>query len=47
MITLSAVIDNKIFCVHGGLTPTVMTLKDVNKIIFNNLIFLILFLIDK
>jgi serine/threonine-protein phosphatase 4 catalytic subunit len=29
MITLSAVIDRKIFCVHGGLTPTVMTLKDV------------------
>lgn len=29
MLTLAAVIDNKIFCVHGGLTPTIMTLSDV------------------
>jgi len=33
MLTLAAVIDNKIFCVHGGLTPTIMTLGDVMKLL--------------
>lgn len=37
MLTLAAVIDNKIFCVHGGLTPTIMTLSDVKQNLNTNL----------
>ena len=29
-LTLSAVVDQKVFCVHGGLSPTISTLDDVN-----------------
>jgi serine/threonine-protein phosphatase 4 catalytic subunit len=29
-MTLSAVIDEKVFCVHGGLSPNLGTLNDVN-----------------
>ena len=29
---LSAVIENKIFCPHGGLSPSIDTLDDVRKI---------------
>ena len=32
MLILAAVIDNKIFCVHGGLTPTINTIEEVKKI---------------
>lgn len=32
MLILSAVIDNKIFCVHGGLAPTIQTISEVNSI---------------
>jgi hypothetical protein len=28
-LSLSAVIDNQIFCVHGGLSPTINTLDQV------------------
>lgn len=35
MLTLAAVINNKVFCVHGGLSPTVITISDVSiKLIF-------------
>jgi hypothetical protein len=27
--SLSAVVDNQIFCVHGGLSPTINTLDQV------------------
>ena len=30
MLTLGAVINNKIFCVHGGLSPTISTIAEVN-----------------
>ena len=29
-ISLSAVVENKIFCVHGGLSPTINTLDQVD-----------------
>lgn len=28
--SLSAVVENKIFCVHGGLSPAIMTLDQVD-----------------
>lgn len=31
-ISLSAVIDNSIFCVHGGLSPSITSLDEVNAI---------------
>ena len=30
-IPVSAVIDEKIFCVHGGLSPSIDSLSDINK----------------
>lgn len=30
--SLSALIDNKVFCVHGGLSPTISTLDQVNAL---------------
>lgn len=32
LLILAAVIDNKIFCVHGGLTPTISTIEEVKSI---------------
>lgn len=34
-LSLAAVIEDKIFCVHGGLSPSIKTMDDVNEI--NNL----------
>lgn len=34
MLSLAAVIDNKIFCVHGGLAPQIQTIEDVITIYF-------------
>ena len=31
MLTLAAVINNKVFCVHGGLSPQIKTIADVSK----------------
>ena len=36
MLTLAAVINNKVFCVHGGLSPQITTIADVRE---NYLIF--------
>jgi serine/threonine-protein phosphatase 4 catalytic subunit len=37
LLTLAAVVDNKIFCVHGGLTPSLMTISDViNNYIYSD-----------
>ena len=30
-LTLAAVINNKVFCVHGGLSPTITTITDVKN----------------
>ena len=30
-LTLAAVINNKVFCVHGGLSPTVTNIAEVRK----------------
>ena len=35
MLTLAAVINNKVFCVHGGLSPQITTITDVKFIFFN------------
>ena len=32
-LPLAAVINNKVFCVHGGLSPSVLSIQDVRKII--------------
>jgi diadenosine tetraphosphatase ApaH/serine/threonine PP2A family protein phosphatase len=32
-MTLSAIIDDKVFCVHGGLSPAITTLDQVGLII--------------
>ena len=38
-LTLAALINNKVFCVHGGLSPTVTNISEVSiKFIFINLI---------
>jgi diadenosine tetraphosphatase ApaH/serine/threonine PP2A family protein phosphatase len=37
MLTLAAVVDNKIFCVHGGLSPQITTIPEV-YITNNNII---------
>ena len=29
MLTLGAIINNKIFCVHGGLSPSISTIAEV------------------
>ena len=42
-LPLAAIIDNRIFCVHGGLSPSVLSIQDVRNIILK--IFLII--IDK
>lgn len=31
-LALAAIIDNKIFCVHGGLSPTISTLDEIRMI---------------
>lgn len=31
-LTLSAIIDDKVLCVHGGLSPSINTLDQVRKI---------------
>ena len=31
-MTLGAVVDNKIFCVHGGLSPNIKEINDLNSI---------------
>jgi serine/threonine-protein phosphatase 4 catalytic subunit len=30
-LSLSALIDEKVFCVHGGLSPSITTLDQVNQ----------------
>jgi len=32
MLILAAVIDNKVFCVHGGLAPSIMTIDEIKTI---------------
>jgi serine/threonine-protein phosphatase 4 catalytic subunit len=31
-LTLTATVDNKIFCVHGGLSPNIKDVNDLNSI---------------
>jgi serine/threonine-protein phosphatase 4 catalytic subunit len=31
-LSLAAVVDDKVYCVHGGLSPNIRELKDVNAI---------------
>ena len=40
-LPLAAVINNKVFCVHGGLSPSVLSIQDVRKIILKNFIIII------
>ena len=39
-LTLAAVINDKVFCVHGGLSPSITTISEVRKITLNNIIYL-------
>ena len=34
MLSLAAVIDNKVFCVHGGLAPQIQTIEDVSFFLY-------------
>ena len=34
MLTLAAVINNKVFCVHGGLSPNIFSINEVKFIIY-------------
>ena len=36
-LPLAAVINNKVFCVHGGLSPSVLSIQDVRKIILKKI----------
>ena len=31
-LSLSALVENKLFCVHGGLSPFIKTFDDINEI---------------
>ena len=31
-LTLAAVVDDKVFCVHGGLSPNIRDMKDIGAI---------------
>jgi len=41
MLTLCAVINNKIFCVHGGLSPNIFS---INEVKFLKYIFYLIFI---
>ena len=31
-MTITAIVDNKIFCVHGGLSPNIKSVDDIKSI---------------
>ena len=31
-LPIAAVVENKIFCIHGGLSPLIQKIEDINKI---------------
>lgn len=33
-LPLCAVVNNQLFCVHGGISPSLKTLKDIDKVFF-------------